>query len=103
MRKANAHFQRRCGIGRCNGSKADANEEHGDHAFTTPAVRQPAHGKGEQAESNEARRRIWNEFGIAHPPLPGENQRCHRGEYQREQVIEKMTDVQEEEVEAVFH
>ncbi len=89
--------------GRGDGGEADANEEHAHHALAAPLVGEPAGGQREYAEGEEAGRGVFQQLGVAEPPFAVQRQRRHRGEDQREQVVEKMTDVEQQEVQALAH
>ena len=88
---------------RGDGGEADADEEHAHHALAAPLVGEPAGGQREHAEGEEAGRGVFQELGVAEPPFAMQRQRRHRGEDQREQVVEKVADVEQQEVQALAH
>ena len=61
---------------------------------------QPA-GQREQAEGEEAGRRVFQQIAVAQAPFAGQRQRRDGREDQREHVIEKVADVQEQKVDAI--
>ena len=76
-------------------------EEHDHHAVAAPAVGQPACGQGEQAEGEESRRRVDQQLRIADAPLAVQRQSGDRCEDQREQMIQEMPEVEQQEVGAI--
>ena len=83
--------------------EADADEEHAHHALAAPLVGEPAGGQREHAEREEAGRGVFQEIGIAQAPLAMQRQRRHGGEDQREQVVEEVADIEQQEMQALAH
>ena len=80
-----------------------ADEEHAHHAVAAPLVGDPAGGKREYAEGEETGRGVLQELGIAQAPLAMQRERRHRGEDQREQMVEVMADIEQQEMQALAH
>jgi len=99
--QADADLQRRLRQGREDGRQADADEEYGHHTVPVPFVGKPAGRQREQAEGKESRRRVGQQRTVTQPPFPGQRERRHGGEDQHEQVVEEMSDVQEQEMQSV--
>ena len=96
-------LQRRAGERGADGGKADADEEHAHHAIAAPAVGEPAGGQGEHAEGEEAGRGVLQQVAVAEPPLAVQGERGDGGKDQREQMIEEMPDVEQQEVQSIAH
>ena len=79
----------------------DADEEHDHHALAAPFVREPAGRIREHAEREEAGRRVFEQFAVAELPFARERQRRDGREDQREQMIEEVPDVEEQEMRAI--
>ncbi len=84
-------------------AKPDADEEHAHHALAAPLVRDPAGRQREHAEREEPGCCVFQEVGIAQAPLAVQRQRRHGGEDQREQVVQEVSEVEQQEVQAVAH
>ena len=89
----------------CNGVCASAHnnvqvprpkKKNSNQAFPAPAISQPTGWNGKQAERDEARGCVRDQFRIAHTPFVTEYQRSHGCEDQHAQVVEQMTDIQKQ-------
>ena len=96
-----ADLQRRLGQSGRDRGEPDADEEHHHHAFAAPFVGEPAGRIGEHPEGEEAGRRVFEQIAVAEPPFADERERRDRREDQREQVIEEVPDVEEQEMRAI--
>ena len=94
-------LQRRLGKSGRDRGDPDADEEHDHHAFAAPSIGEPARRIRENSEREEAGRRIFEKIAVAQVPLACQRQRRHGREDQREQMIEKVPDIQEQEMRAV--
>ena len=75
-------------------------------AANTPTTNKPsAISKGVRAKAVtiEAGRGVFQQVSITEPPLAIESQRRYRGEDQREQVVEEVADVEQQEMQALAH
>ena len=101
--QADADLQRRAREGRGNRGEPDADEEHAHHALAAPLVREPAGRQREHAEREEPGCCVFQEIGIAEAPLAVQRKRRHGGEDQREQMIQEVPEVEQQEVQALAH
>ena len=99
--QADADLQRRLGNRRCQRGEPDADEEHHHHAMPAPFVGEPACRQRKYSEREEARGRVFQQVGVAEAPFPRQRQRRDGGEYQREQMVEEMADVEQQELHPV--
>ncbi|MFB3054177.1 MAG: hypothetical protein ACE1ZY_02525 [Alphaproteobacteria bacterium] len=99
--QADAHLQGRCGEAGGKRGQADAKEKHAHHAIAAPFIGEPAGGQREEAECKEAGRCIGQKLGVSDPPFPIKHQRRDGGENEGEQVVEEMTDVQQQKVQTI--
>ena len=84
-----------------HGGKPDADEEQHHHSLAAPFVGEPAGRIGEHPEREETGRGVFEQFAVAQVPFARQRQRRDRREDQREQVIEKVSDVEEQEMRAI--
>jgi len=101
--QAEADLQGRARERRGKRSKADADEERRHHTLAAPLVGEPPGGQREYAEGKEAGRGVFDEVAITEAPFAIECERRYRGEDQREQMIEEVADIEQQEMQALTH
>jgi hypothetical protein len=102
-KQPNGDLQRRVRQGGCHRRQANTDKEDAHHPFAAPFVGKPTGRQREQTKGQEARGGVLQEVGIAQAPVAIQSQCRHGGKDQREQVIEKMAEVEEEKMQALAH
>ena len=99
--QADPDLQRRLRKAGRDRGEPDPDEEHDHHALAAPFVGEPSRRIREDPEREEAGRRVFQKLAVGEIPFARERERRDGGEDQREQVIEKVPDVEKQEMRAI--